>query len=421
MYTRIRKLDQQCMKYRSTINSVKLCVKWIHCRIQTRDRTRSSTKMKRCCRSYNPLVTERSSDTQAWSMWSNAYLDLPTLEMSEIIWNLFIFIMFSFPSSMVSSSFPAFLCPGTAGRKRNVILVCVEGLKSAASIRKSEISERPKADVWKKCRKKWSYYVQHCIVHMLNKMPLKSLENPEIKFERSKRKHRNPRAAKNPRYLCLKRTIWLCMTVWNPMSPSVQVKIHRPRSACTKFLRQHPNPFSKSKVRNPKSIPKGWMFVCGFGIGLLILEGPGKSPLGNLGTMRWWSRARFEIQDGMGGMWLWLAVVVGVFYILLYCLVPGCMSGFGNPWSQRTSIVRFSPRLCHRINSKAFQKRAQPNIPVAQNQMSCHILSSWHSAASVLEVSKTSPCSERRSSLASTTVPRQKLQLQRSWRGRQRP
>ena len=43
-----------------------------------------------------------------------------------------------------------------------------------------------------------------------------------------------------------------------------------------------------------------------------------------------------------------------------------------------SSIVRFSPRLCHRINSKAFQKRAQPNIPVAQRQMSCHILSSWH-------------------------------------------
>lgn len=42
------------------------------------------------------------------------------------------------------------------------------------------------------------------------------------------------------------------------------------------------------------------------------------------------------------------------------------------------NALRFSPRLCHRINSKAFQKRAQPNIPVAQNQMSCHILSSWH-------------------------------------------
>lgn len=154
---------------------------------------------------------------------------------------------------MVSSSFPAFLCPGTAGRKRNVILVCVEGLKSAASIRKSEISERPKADVWKKCRKKWSYYVQHCIVHMLNKMPLKSLENPEIKFERSKRKHRNPRAAKNSRYLCLKKTIWLCMTVWNPMSHQCRLKSTDPGRHAQSFLGsiqiRSANP--KSEIQNP--------------------------------------------------------------------------------------------------------------------------------------------------------------------------
>ena len=159
---------------------------------------------------------------------------------------------------MVSLSFPAFPCPGTAGRKRNVILVCVEGLKSAASIRKSEISERPKADVWKKCRKKWSYYVQHCIVHMLNKMPLKSLENPEIKFERSKRKHRNPRAAKNSRYLRLKKTIWLCMTLWNPMSHQCRLKSTDPGRHAQSFLGsiQIRSANQKSKVRNPKSIPK---------------------------------------------------------------------------------------------------------------------------------------------------------------------
>lgn len=206
------------------------------------------------------------------------------------------------------------------------------------------------------------------------------------------------------------------MTVWNPIIPSVQVKIHRPRLACTKFLRQHPNPFSKSKVRNPKSIPKGWMFVCGFGIGLLILEGPGKSPLGNLGTMRCVDGPgldlRFKTGWGECGCgWRWWSASSIFFYTVL---CPAACRAFFH--------CEIQPKTLSQDKLESLPKKgpAEHSCCTTSNVLShLVILASWQLRSS--RFPKHPLAVREDQALQAPRFPRQKLQLQRSWRGRQRP
>ena len=124
--------------------------------------------------------------------------------------------------------------------------------------------------------------------------------------------------------------------------------------------------FFKS-VRNPKV----WIFVFEFD---WTLDFGGPRKITSRGGMMAGEGGRVKIFNcyrrpcrccGCGcdwRLWLWSASSI------LSCVRLHGLETHGHNMSQRTSIVRFSPRLCHRINSKAFQKRAQPNVPVAQNQ-----------------------------------------------------
>ena len=252
---------------------------------------------------------------EAGNVWMYLFFS-PCFLMFENIWFENVF-----PSShVVSLCFPgvSLLCPGTAGRKRNVMLVCVEGLKSAASIRKSEISE------WKtksmicvnKKNEVWSTMFSIVLfTYMFNKMPLKSLENAEIKleeFERSEKK--NKLVFEKERY----------DSVWQHEIPCpIRLKSTDPG--------RHAQSFLKSEVRNPKV----WIFVFEFAIGLLILGGPGKSPLGNLmGGMMAGDGGRVKIFDcyrrpccrccGCGcdwRLWLWSASSILSCVRLGFCMV----------------------------------------------------------------------------------------------------
>ncbi len=285
------------------------------------DRTRNWTKMKRCCRSYNPLVTEGSSDTQARPMWSNAYLDRRRgwkcfnvsllFTMLSHVWKHLIWKRVSiFPCGflVLSRRFPvlprhcrtetqrdAGLCGGSQISSFDQEVRDLRKTKSMRCVNK-------KNEVWS------TMFSTVLFSYMFNKMPLKSLENAEIKleeFERSEKK--NKLVFEKEQY----------DSVWQHEIPcpilSHQVKIHRPRSAC--------------KVSSNPSEIQRFGFLFSSLIGLLILGGPGKSPLGG----EWW-------QVRVGGWKFSIAIVVLVVVVvvvvtggcgcgrrLLYCLVSGCM------------------------------------------------------------------------------------------------